>query len=47
MLYIALYVAPLKLRPYGSIQICLLLLLLLLLYEAQLINEFLQFTRKM
>jgi len=46
MLYIAIYVAPLKLRPYGSIQICL-LLLLLLLYEAQLINEFLQFTRKM
>jgi len=32
--------APLKLRPYGAIQICLLLLLLLLLYDAHIVSVF-------
>jgi len=34
-----LALAPLKLRPYGAIQICLLLLLLLLLYRSRLTNS--------
>ena len=31
MLYIAIYVAPLKLRPYGSIQICIIIIIIIII----------------